>query len=300
MKRAITILYLGVLIICLSCGKTTKKQNDEKIVSDTSIPKKLEQQKEEITSNDTTITDITGFYVGRFVAVSYGKGQKPSYINKINISIDKIIKDSIFGHSVVAGNNRPFKGTFDHEKKYAKVLEPGDNKYDGIFEFSLISEKDEIEGVWIANNQNLAVSKREYHLTKMKFEYQPENNLIVEEGYEYSLSLYENQERQMGEQEAIDPQRITELNASTEELTSQDLENLRKGELEILRNLIYARHGYSFKNRKMRYFFDTQVDWYIPVSTDVRKKLTDIEQKNISLIKRYEQHAKRYYDYFGR
>ena len=93
---------------------------------------------------------------------------------------------------------------------------------------------------------------------------------------------------------------IAKLNASTDILSNQDIENLNKGELEILRNMIYARHGYSFKNRKMRYFFDSWIDWYIPVSTDIRAKLTDLEKKNIDLIKRYEQHAERYYDYFGR
>lgn len=73
-----------------------------------------------------------------------------------------------------------------------------------------------------------------------------------------------------------------------------------KSDMEILRNSIYARHGYSFKTRKMRYVFDTYVDWYIPMSTDVSKELTPLEQENIALLKRYEQHAETYYDTFGR
>jgi hypothetical protein len=72
-----------------------------------------------------------------------------------------------------------------------------------------------------------------------------------------------------------------------------------KGDLEIIRNAIYARHGYSFKNRKMRYVFD-QIDWYNPVHVDIRSDLTDLEKKNIDLLKRYEGHAVTYYDSFGR
>ena len=92
---------------------------------------------------------------------------------------------------------------------------------------------------------------------------------------------------------------ITNKNASTDLLSKEDVENLYQADLEVLRNSIYARHGYSFKNRRMRYVF-TYVDWYMPVSTDVRNELTDIEIKNIELIKRYEQHAEKYYDTFGR
>ncbi|MEL6924283.1 MAG: YARHG domain-containing protein, partial [Bacteroidota bacterium] len=87
--------------------------------------------------------------------------------------------------------------------------------------------------------------------------------------------------------------------ASVDKLTRADVENMHKGDLEVMRNAIYARHGYSFKNRKMRYVFN-YVDWYMPVSTDIRAQLTDIEKENIALLKRYEQHAERYYDSFGR
>jgi hypothetical protein len=38
----------------------------------------------------------------------------------------------------------------------------------------------------------------------------------------------------------------------------------------------------------------------MPVSTDIRADLTEIERQNVELIKRYEEHAARYYDYFGR
>ena len=68
----------------------------------------------------------------------------------------------------------------------------------------------------------------------------------------------------------------------------------------MIRNAIFARHGYSFKNRKMRYFIDQLVNWYMPVSTDIRDELTELELANIDLLKRYEEHRERYYDAFGR
>ena len=78
------------------------------------------------------------------------------------------------------------------------------------------------------------------------------------------------------------------------------MSNMHKGDLEVIRNAIYARHGYFFKNRKMRYLFDYAVDWYIPLYTDVRGMLTEVERKNVDLLKRYENHASKYYDSFGR
>ncbi|MBL7727175.1 MAG: hypothetical protein JNM68_14625, partial [Dinghuibacter sp.] len=42
------------------------------------------------------------------------------------------------------------------------------------------------------------------------------------------------------------------------------------------------------------------LDWYVPDNVDVKDLLTEIEKKNIRLIKRYEQYAEEYGDEFGR
>ena len=70
-------------------------------------------------------------------------------------------------------------------------------------------------------------------------------------------------------------------------------------ELRIMRNEMYARHGYSFKLKDMQQYFDQQ-DWYMPVSTDVTGDLTKLEQKNEAMIKRYEDYTATHYDVFGR
>ena len=74
---------------------------------------------------------------------------------------------------------------------------------------------------------------------------------------------------------------------------------MKKGDLKIIRNTIYARHGYSFKNMPLRVFFDAQ-SWYIPMQIDIKSNLTRVEKENIKLLLRYEKNAVEYYDYFGR
>ena len=82
-------------------------------------------------------------------------------------------------------------------------------------------------------------------------------------------------------------------------MTEADVENHTAEELEIMRNEIYARHGYTFKNKEMRHFFEAQ-DWYVPIGVDIRSQLTNDEVENIALIYRYEEYYKVNYDDYGR
>lgn len=241
--------------------------------------------------------ELIGSYVGMFLAKEYDENKKPMWSNKINITVDHIAGDKIVGHSVVAGNVRPFEGEIANEDGLWMIdaQEPGDDKYDGKFSFA-IHPDGSLKGQWYANNKSLAVTKREYDLEKKTFKYDP--NAEIPEFMEFT-AVYDsyNEENDMEEVLTDD---CTRFNASAQKLKKEDIENLYKGDLEVIRNAIYARHGYSFKNRKMRYFFDNNVDWYFPTSTDVRGELTELEKQNIELLKRYEQHAERYYDTFGR
>ena len=93
--------------------------------------------------------------------------------------------------------------------------------------------------------------------------------------------------------------KVTILNVSTKILNESELKNLKKIELEILRNTIYLRHEYSFKRKIVSQFFDSQ-DWYIPVSDDVSANLTSIEKQNIKTLVRFEKYATDSYESFGR
>ncbi len=75
--------------------------------------------------------------------------------------------------------------------------------------------------------------------------------------------------------------------ASERLLTASELRNLSNEDLKIMRNEIFARHGYIFKTNDMRTYFQNQ-DWYTPQYSNVNSMLTNIEQQNIELIKRYE------------
>ena len=92
---------------------------------------------------------------------------------------------------------------------------------------------------------------------------------------------------------------VQKLNSSQNRLKSSDLENLSQEDLLVLRNSIYARHGYSFKDFKLQVYFMKQ-PWYLPIYSNIQTKFSKREMQNIELILRYEEHAKSYYDRFGR
>lgn len=54
--------------------------------------------------------------------------------------------------------------------------------------------------------------------------------------------------------------------------------------LRILRNAIYARHGYIFKSQDLKRYF-SQYSWYNPRYSNVESSLSSIEKKNVQYIK---------------
>lgn len=241
------------------------------------------------------LQSLVGYYVGDFKTDKYHGEYLYSHYNKINISIDSFVESTVFGHSVVAGNDRPFSGSFTLSSNVvtATAKEPGDDQYDGWFEFKLYFSG-RLSGKWIANDSQLTVYQRKYFLPKKDFAYNPNNHI---KDVRWTLLYNDEDHGTDGEELTGD---VSKFNASVDRLKAEDIENMYKGDLQVIRNSVYARHGYSFKTRKMRYIFDKHVDWYIPVSTDVRDELTELELANVELLKRYEDHAEKYYDTFGR
>jgi hypothetical protein len=209
-------------------------------------------------------TSVTGTWCGMLEPTG-DSTQAPS--NKITLFIDQMEGGEIFGYSVCAGNDRPFKGVYteDGDKITATLKEPGDNKFDGTFDLVISKNPLTLTGKWTPFNP--AQSSRQYTLMRRNFVYNPAAGKYAE--------------------------------TSAKLLTSDDVNNLYKDDLRWMRNEIYARHGYSFKVKEVREWFDGQ-DWYMPISTDVRKKLTAIETKNEKLIKQFEKYADESYDDYGR
>ena len=70
-------------------------------------------------------------------------------------------------------------------------------------------------------------------------------------------------------------------------LTEDDLKGMNKQQLKLMRNEIFARHGYIFKSPDMNTYF-RQKTWYKPEHEDVNKMLTPEERQNVELIKKME------------
>lgn len=196
--------------------------------------------------------------------------------NAVSLIFDEIRGDSVFGRSICAGNERNVSGLAikSEDQEISLVLnEPGDDVYDGTFRLTLKLDSSRIEGTWTPFNPDLPA--KTLNLQSSEFNYLPE-----------------------AEEWGID-QSFFQKNISLELLEEADIEEFSKQRLRILRNLIFARHGYAFKQKDIRAFFEG-FEFYVPISTDVRQALTETELRNIALMKRYEDYAEEYYDDYGR
>lgn len=187
--------------------------------------------------------------------------------HKITISIEKIVGRTLTGYSIVTGNERAFSGAWQTLPEGIGFVakEPGDHPEDGVFTLVFNAKEKTLAGRWDANDKKKPSVEME--LKARVFKYNAKAG-------EYSQ-------------------------ASQRLLKVADVENMRPEELRIMRNEIYARHGYSFQLEDMQKHF-ANVDWYMPVVLDVKEKLTALETKNAALIKRYENYGAAYYDRFGR
>lgn len=75
--------------------------------------------------------------------------------------------------------------------------------------------------------------------------------------------------------------------ASMRVLSREELERMDKPSLRIMRNEIFARHGYIFKSEDLRAHFG-RTFWYKPRLENVDQLLTDVERANVKLIKQVE------------
>lgn len=79
----------------------------------------------------------------------------------------------------------------------------------------------------------------------------------------------------------------TYSDASRRVLKNTDLTGMTPQQLRLLRNEIYARHGYIFRSADLSEYF-SQFDWYTPISSDVSGSLNIFEQKNTILLRNTE------------
>jgi hypothetical protein len=188
--------------------------------------------------------------------------------NKITLLITKAGAGTVSGRTIVGGNDRPFEGTLSLAGGVydIEVREPGDHKDDGVFKFEIAeSDPTDLKGTWKANDPKRP--EKSYTLERKNFKYRPDVGNWPE--------------------------------ASQRLLKTADVENLPASELAFMRNEIFARHGYCFSRKELRQQFENE-DWYVPNTINIKGFLTEIEKKNIALIKRYEKYAEEYGDEYGR
>jgi len=78
---------------------------------------------------------------------------------------------------------------------------------------------------------------------------------------------------------------------SDRKLQSSDMDGKSKKDLEILRNMIYAKYGYRFKRDDLFKYF-SHYEWYHPTTsdaTDAYSRMSSIEHYNIDFIKKFER-----------
>jgi hypothetical protein len=170
----------------------------------------------------------------------------------------------------VGGNDRPFSGTYNMQngKIMVKAKEPGDDKHDGEFSFSFDEKHtDMLTGNWVPYKPDNTIGAKDFSLNRRQFVYLKD------------VGKYPNTSREI--------------------LKEDDVAGYGKDDLEYMRNEIFARHGYCFKKKSLRGLFEDK-DWYIPNNTDIKDALTDIEKKNIAIIKRFEKYITEEGDDYGR
>ena len=76
---------------------------------------------------------------------------------------------------------------------------------------------------------------------------------------------------------------------STRYATYDDIRNYDSGQIRVLKNSIYARHGRRFKDANLRKYFNSQ-PWYNPRYDEVpAKQFNKYENANIAFLKKYEK-----------
>ncbi|WP_294327957.1 YARHG domain-containing protein [uncultured Chryseobacterium sp.] len=282
--------------------------------------KTIESHKDSLTSKKDSVTfpeihkEYYGVYTGDFAGMEKvvddvdGTEYEENFYKKISIKINRITKDSVYGQSIVNGNQRPVRGVFNETSKSFVLDEPGNDKTDGRFEIKL--NGDSLTGKWNAfNKKAVKAPLKSLKLIKKEFVYNPnfmldpDSNLVDWNNPKDFVEKYTDSdgktESYTTSKNRVASDAVFKLNASKQKLSEKDLKNLRKLDMEIIKNSVFARHGYSFKKETYRHFFE-QTNWYIPVSNNVDNELSPMEKDNVALLNRFIKYAEDKYDSFGR
>lgn len=177
---------------------------------------------------------------------------------KIGFFIESLDATQIRGYSMVGQNRRPFQGSVRQNNGVylIRAQEPMSQTSDGTFELIFDpAAPHQIEGTWHSQNEQVAAKR---------FSLVPRACTASKTAGDYEGSL----------------RRLTGDELQTDPWT-----------LAMMRNEIYARHGYAFADREIAAMF-AEMDWYIPCSTNVEQQLSALERENIQRLRKAEKYAK--------
>lgn len=131
--------------------------------------------------------------------------------------------------------------------------------------FKLISDSGEVE---TSSNSNI--------VHEIENDFDADSEIV----HDYSSSVEQDEINFAESKEYIYP-------SDTEYLVKSQLENLTKEEVALLRNEIYARHGYVFNLEEYKNYFSSK-SWYVPNENFDESMFNPIEKANKDLIVEYE------------
>jgi hypothetical protein len=297
MKLLSRLGFLACLICLQSCGDSMIKHKD----TDTGKPGKDAHIKILVPdATDNLIIkdkkDIIGYWTGNFYSAFEGK---------VNIIINEINDKNVNGYTMIAGVFKPFASGIEKDgTTYNFVAErPGKGKYNGKLNISIAEGDSILKCTWLPFGSK-TMQESIHGFSKKLFRYNANNKLDKGRFVDYKREkdvIYHDEAE--GDVDAVGYLMTTpdanKYNASVDLLTKDEVANMKKPDILVLRNSIFARHGYAFKKEALWTYFSDQ-DWYVPISTDVTAELTPTEKKNLELLKQYEKNAKDYYETFGR
>ena len=292
MKKLLLLLVLSILI---SCKK--EKQLTLAFAEPSEIEKSILIDKK----NDDVYSKYYGFWVGECKSV-FGKGKTSSIqTEKIKLKIEKITENEVIAKTLFIGYYINLKGTIlDIGNKLKIELEDDFDKDSKLYVYSFEISENEIKGQRVSyGNPTFKSPKGIILLHKKEFNYNKYNFPKPIKYLDKSVESENNTNKFILNGGYVITNGTEKINASLEILTEKKLKNLKKSDLELVKNTIYARHGLIFKSVKMQRYFN-DCDWYLPVSENINAELTPLEKTNMELLTRFEKYAKENYTYFGR
>lgn len=112
------------------------------------------------------------------------------------------------------------------------------------------------------------------------------------------INLYHIQEGEYGEEPGAPYHKLREISPngrwpflSTQIVPDHLMWRYPSGIIRLMRNEIYARHGYVFNSADLKKYFGSQ-SWYKPINNNASIKLSNIESLNVDILKSNETAAR--------